>query len=60
MATGQIGGGLGAVVAGLLYTQVGYGACTIASAVSILLTAALVWRELPEPALRTGEVARSV
>ncbi len=60
VAMGQLGGGLGAAVAGLLYTQVGYGACTIASAVSILITATLVWRELPEPALRTGEVARSV
>jgi len=27
--------------------------------VSILITATLVWRELPEPALRTADVARS-
>ena len=59
VATGQLGGGLGAAVAGLLYTQIGYGACTIASSVSILITATLVWRELPEPALRTADVARS-
>ncbi len=48
VAVGQIGGGLGAAVAGVLYTEVGYGACTIAAAASILVTAWLVWRELPE------------
>ncbi|MBL8948662.1 MAG: MFS transporter [Myxococcales bacterium] len=50
VAVGQIGGGLGAGVAGLLYTELGYGACTIAAAAAMLVTAWLVWHELPEPA----------
>jgi predicted MFS family arabinose efflux permease len=54
IAIGQIGGGLGAGVAGLLYTELGYGACTTAAAAAILVTAWLVWHELPEPAREGG------
>jgi predicted MFS family arabinose efflux permease len=54
VAIGQIGGGLGAGVAGLLYTELGYGACTMVAAAAILVTAWLVWHELPEPARDGG------
>jgi predicted MFS family arabinose efflux permease len=49
IALGQIGTGLGAVAAGLLYEGAGYRASTFASAAAIGLLAILVWRYLPEP-----------
>ncbi|MDX1529969.1 MAG: MFS transporter [Rhodothermales bacterium] len=49
IALGQFGLGVGASIAGPLYAGLGYGACTYASALTVLLMAGLVWRYLPEP-----------
>lgn len=49
IAIGQIGTGLGAALAGFLYSGAGYRASTLASAVTVLALGLLVWRRLPEP-----------
>ena len=49
IAIGQIGTGVGAAVAGVLYAEVGYAANTALSAAVVLAMAALVWLWLPEP-----------
>lgn len=54
VALGQLGGALGAALAGWLYAEAGYAACTLVAATSILATGWIVWRELPEPELRAG------
>lgn len=49
VALGQLGGALGAAVAGWLFAESGYATCTIVAAVAILTTGWVVWQELPEP-----------
>ena len=49
IAVGQIGTGLGATLAGVLYAGLGYRATTLVSAAVVLAMAVLVWRALPEP-----------
>ena len=49
IAVGQIGTGLGATAAGVLYASSGYRASTFAAAALMLVMAGLVWRFLPEP-----------
>ncbi len=58
VAIGQLGGGLGAALAGPLYAKVGYLGCTLLAAGSILLTGLLVLAWIPEPA-RTGAATRA-
>lgn len=50
IAVGQIGTGLGAALAGFLYSGLGYRASTWASAATIVALGWVVWRHLPEPA----------
>lgn len=50
VAIGQLGGGLGAALAGPLYADVGYVGCTLLAAGSILATGLLVLVGIPEPA----------
>ena len=54
IAVGQIGTGLGAVVAGVLYARWGFGTVAVASAATVVALAWAVWRFLPEP---TGQAA---
>jgi predicted MFS family arabinose efflux permease len=49
VAIGQIGGGLGAALAGPVYADVGYFGCTMLAAGSILVTGLLVLAWIPEP-----------
>ena len=49
IAIGQIGTGLGASLAGVLYEGAGYRATTFASGVAVIAMTALVWLALPEP-----------
>jgi predicted MFS family arabinose efflux permease len=49
VAIGQLGGGLGAAIAGPLYAEVGYLGCTLLAAASILVTGLLVLAWIPEP-----------
>jgi predicted MFS family arabinose efflux permease len=56
VAIGQLGGGLGAALAGPLYAEVGYVGCTLLAAGSILVTGVLVQVGIPEPA-RPGVLA---
>ena len=58
IATGQVGTGLGASLAGMTYAGWGYRATTWFSAVTILLMAALVWGYLPEPGSPDAEESR--
>lgn len=56
VAIGQLGGGLGAALAGIVYADIGFVGCTVLAAASILLTGLLVATRLPEPA-RTPSTA---
>jgi predicted MFS family arabinose efflux permease len=58
IATGQIGTGLGASLAGITYAGWGYRATTWLSAVTILLMALLVWGYLPEPGSPDAEESK--
>lgn len=58
IAIGQIGTGLGAALAGLIYDDFGYREATLASAVAIALLAFIVWRYLPEPETAAARRAR--
>jgi predicted MFS family arabinose efflux permease len=49
VAIGQLGGGLGAALAGPVYADVGYLGCSLMAAGSILLTGILVLVWIPEP-----------
>lgn len=49
IAIGQIGTGIGAAIAGVLYSGPGFRMATFASAASTLAMAVVVWRALPEP-----------
>lgn len=49
VAIGQLGGGLGAALAGPVYAEIGYLGCTLLAAGSILLTGLLVLAWIPEP-----------
>ena len=49
IAVGQIGTGVGAALGGVLYSDWGYVANTLASAAAIVAMAVLVWHWLPEP-----------
>lgn len=53
IAMGQLGTGLGASLSGTLYGAFGYRAATLASAIAVVLLAAVVWVYLPEP--ETGQ-----
>lgn len=50
VSIGNLGGGLGAAVAGFIYADSGFFGCTIVAAATILLTSFLVATRLPEPA----------
>lgn len=52
ISIGQMGYGLGGMLAGPAYAQAGYVSNTIIGAVLILMMAWLVWRYLPEPELQ--------
>ena len=58
IATGQVGTGLGASLAGVTYAGWGYRATTWLSAVTILLMALLVWGYLPEPGSPDAEESK--
>jgi predicted MFS family arabinose efflux permease len=58
IAVGQVGTGIGAALAGLLYDGYGYRASTLASAATMLVLGWLVWRFLPEPG--TPEAAEAL
>jgi MFS family permease len=58
IAVGQVGTGIGAALAGLLYDGFGYRASTLASAATMLVLGWLVWRFLPEPG--TPEAAEAL
>ncbi|MEM6294537.1 MAG: MFS transporter [Myxococcota bacterium] len=49
VAVGQLGGGIGAAVAGTVYSDYGYVGCTSLAALSITFTGVFVLRGLPEP-----------
>lgn len=53
VAVGQLGGGLGGAVAGVVYADAGYLGCTLLAAGSVLVTALIVATRIPEPELRT-------
>ncbi|MEM9453753.1 MAG: MFS transporter [Myxococcota bacterium] len=50
VSIGNLGGGLGAAIAGFIYADSGFFGCTIVAAVSILVTALLAVTHIPEPA----------
>lgn len=52
MAAGQLGFGAGGAIAGPAYGMYGYVSNTLIGAASVVLTALLVWRLLPEPQLK--------
>lgn len=54
MAAGQLGFGAGGAIAGPAYGMYGYVSNTVIGAASVVLTALLVWRLLPEPQLKTA------
>lgn len=49
VAVGQMGGGLGGVIAGIAYAEFGYLGNALISALSITATGLVVWRGLSEP-----------
>ena len=51
VAIGQIGYGLGGIIAGPFYTLKGYASNTYFGAAAILITAFIVWKFVPEPKL---------
>lgn len=53
VAVGQVGGGVGGAVAGLIYAEAGFLGCTIGAAVALLVTAGIVAVRIPEPGLAT-------
>lgn len=55
VAVGQIGGGLGGVIAGIAYAEFGYLGNALISALSITATGLVVWRGLSEPSF--GEIS---
>ncbi|GAB1543612.1 MFS transporter [Scytonema sp. NUACC21] len=52
VAIGQIGGGLGGVIAGVVYAQVGYLGNAILSALAIAITGVVILSSLSEPSQR--------
>jgi len=54
VAIGQLGGGIGAAIAGPLYAEQGYLGCTLLAAGSILATGLLVLAWIPEPSRTTA------
>lgn len=59
IAVGQIGTGLGAALAGILYDASGYRATTFASAAATVLLLWIVWRYLPEPGTPEAQAQRA-
>lgn len=57
IAVGQIGTGMGGIVAGVLYGSWGFRSVTFASAATVVLLAWVVWRYLPEP---TGQAVEAI
>jgi predicted MFS family arabinose efflux permease len=57
VGTGQLGFALGSVLAAVTSAGAGYGSSTALAAVSLLATAWIVWRFLPEPELHPPLVA---
>lgn len=51
VAIGQVGYGIGGIVAGPLYISSGYASNTYFGAISILIMAFIVWKFVPEPKL---------
>lgn len=49
IAIGQIGTGLGALLAGVIYADAGFRTVTFASTATVLVMAVVVWWALPEP-----------
>lgn len=49
VAVGQIGGGIGGAMAGVIYPRAGFLGNTLASAGGILITGLIVWLTIPEP-----------
>ncbi len=49
VAVGQVGIGISGALAGVTYTEFGYGSNAVLGAVSIVAMALLVWKALPEP-----------
>lgn len=54
VAIGQVGGGLGGAVAGLVYADAGYLGCTLLAAAAIGLTGLIVAIKIPEPQRRAA------
>jgi predicted MFS family arabinose efflux permease len=50
VSVGQLGGGLGAALAGVIYADVGFVGCAFAAATAILSTAVVVLTKIHEPA----------
>lgn len=49
VSVGQLGGGIGAALSGLVYADMGFMGCTLVAATAILSTAGLVALRVPEP-----------
>ena len=49
VATGQLGGGLGAAMAGSTYGRFGFTGCAVVAAISVAFTGLFVWVGIPEP-----------
>lgn len=49
VATGQLGGGLGAAMAGSTYGRFGFTGCAAVAAISVAFTGLFVWIGIPEP-----------
>jgi predicted MFS family arabinose efflux permease len=54
VAIGNIGAGLAGVLAGPLFEYAGYLSNTLFGAITIILTAILVWKYVPEPELKSA------
>ncbi|MFL9463429.1 hypothetical protein AB0759_22720 [Scytonema tolypothrichoides VB-61278_2] len=52
VAIGQVGGGLGGAIAGVVYAQVGYLGNAILSALAITATGVVILSSLSEPSLK--------
>lgn len=54
VAIGQVGGGLGGAVAGLVYADAGFLGCTLLAAAAITATGIIVLLKIPEPPRNTA------
>ena len=60
VAIGNVGTGLAGLLSGIFFTMFGFISNTVLGTVSIIITAFIVWKLVPEPDLKVESIQKSV